>query len=83
MECVVMEREFDIELTTEMVLAMAKMGAGCETLYGVEPIRSYLSPDGRRMICVFRAPDAEAVRIMARNAGSPPAKVWKGSEHTG
>ena len=80
MEWVVIERDFDMELTPEMVRRMADLGS-CTSLYGVDAVRSYLSNGGRRMICVFRAPDAEAVRTMLRNGGSPPAKVWTASHH--
>ena len=80
MEWVVVEREFDPPLTREAVLAQAE-DPGCMALYGVTPIRSYLAPGGKRMICVFRAPDAEALRSVFRTMPSPEAKVWTSTVH--
>lgn len=75
------ERDFDWELTPESVRMLAEAG-GCLDLYGVEAVRSYLAPGGKRMICVFRAPDAEAVRTVLRSIGSPPGNVWPSTQHT-
>ena len=80
MEWVVVERHFDRELTPESVRALAGLG-DCLEVLGIEAVRSYVAPDRRRMICIFRAPDAEAVRTMLRSSGSPPAKVWASTLH--
>ncbi|MEM7434334.1 MAG: nickel-binding protein [Myxococcota bacterium] len=81
MEWVVAERNFDVALTPDMVRQLAAESGPCGPMYGVKPVSSYLAGDGKRMICVFRAPDAEAVRTMFRNGGSPNAKVWTASRH--
>ena len=81
MEWVVVERDFDWELTSESVRMLADAGA-CLELYGVEAVRSYLAPGGKRMVCVFRAPDAQAVRTVLRALGSPPGTVWTSIQHT-
>lgn len=36
------------------------------------------SPDGRQLVCHFRAPDAESVRQLLRRAGIPFDRVWTG-----
>ncbi|MGB5812815.1 MAG: nickel-binding protein [Polyangiales bacterium] len=80
MEWVIVEREFDPPVTADAARA-GRDALDCQELYGVEPVRSYLAQGGRRMVCVFRAPDAEAVRTVLRNGGSGRAKVWAGTEH--
>ena len=81
MEWVVVEREFDSELTPESVRTLVELGDCLEAL-GIEAVRSYVAPGRRRMICIFRAPNAEAVRTALRSSGSPPAKVWASTLHT-
>lgn len=39
---------------------------------------SLLSTDRQRMICTFKAPDAESVRESYRRAGLPACPVWTG-----
>ena len=81
MEWVVVDRTFPAELSGDAIEEMAK-APSCLDLYRVEVIRSYLSPDKRRMICICRAPDAESVRIALRNDGSPPVTAWSCTLHT-
>jgi hypothetical protein len=72
-EWIVVEREFPEPLTEDRV---RQMGTQCFDLYRITPVRSYLAPDGKRMVCIFRAPDAEAVRTILRMRESPPGIVW-------
>jgi hypothetical protein len=48
----------------------------CLVLHGVRHVVSYVAPDGLRMICVFEAPDCEAVRTAARQLGYRYDAVW-------
>jgi len=48
----------------------------CLDLYRVEWRRSYLATDGSRMLCWYRAPDAEAIRLILRQQGTAGATVW-------
>lgn len=82
MEYVVLEREFPEPLKPEDVPAMAE-ATQCLELYRVKPLCSYLMPDGMRMVCVFQAPDAEALRSLSRANGFPPGStVWSSTLHT-
>lgn len=82
MDHVVLEREFPEPLTPEDVERMAAE-IQCLELYRVKPIRSYLMPDGKRLVCIFRAPDAEALRAVGRaNAFPPGSTVWPSTLHT-
>ncbi len=45
-------------------------------LRGARWMRSYITPDGRRAICEFQAPDPESVREAFRSAGQPFDRAW-------
>jgi hypothetical protein len=81
MEYVVLEREFSAPLTPDEVRKMAAE-TQCLDLYRVKPVRSYLMPGGQRMICVFLAPDAEALRAVSRSNGFENAVIWPSTVHT-
>ena len=79
---VVLEREFPEPLSPEDVPTMAA-SVRCLELYRVTPVSSYLAPDGMRMICVFKAPDAEALRSLGRANDFPKgSRVWSSTLHT-
>lgn len=48
---------------------------GCFQLHRVRLLRGYLSRDGLRMIGLYQAPDAEAIRIAQRQARLPADRV--------
>lgn len=50
--------------------------AACLELHGVRHVVSYVTPNRERMICVFEARDAEAVRQTARQLGYRYDSVW-------
>lgn len=82
MEYVVLEREFPKPLKPEDVPGMAA-ATQCLELYRVKPVCSYLMPDGKRMVCIFQAPDAQALRSLGRaNGFSEGAVVWPSTLHT-
>lgn len=58
------------------IQALEDAGAGCLQTHRVRFVRTYFSMDRRRMICLYRAPDAESVRISQREAGMPVDRVW-------
>ena len=65
-------RPFDVERFN----AAQRDNVPCLTLHGVRHVVSYVAPDGRKTICVFEAPDAEAVRRTARQLGYRYDNVW-------
>ena len=73
MALVVVERSFE---TTEDGESVFDGDVSCFDLYQVKLVRSYLSPDRKRMICLFDAPDAESVRVANRQAGIPFERAW-------
>ena len=50
--------------------------APCFELYRVEWLGTLEAVGDDRLLCRFRAPDAEAVRIVFRNLGIPLGGLW-------
>lgn len=73
MALVIVERSFE---STEEGKAVFEGDTSCFDLYEVKFVRSYLSPDRKRVICLFEAPDAESVRMANRQAGKSFERVW-------
>jgi hypothetical protein len=73
---VVVERSFDEPVTIEEIQAIEDAGASCLETHQVTFVRTFFSRDRRRMICLYRAPDAEAVRMAQRKAGMSVDSVW-------
>ena len=48
----------------------------CLDIHRVQWLRSFLATDGAQMLCWYRAPDAESVRLVLRQQGSLEATVW-------
>ncbi len=70
------ERTFDSALTdADLAATMERLGP-CLEEYGVQWLRSYLSPDRKRMICMFEGADAESVRSANRAAEAPFDHIW-------
>ncbi|MEJ2130739.1 MAG: DUF4242 domain-containing protein [Gammaproteobacteria bacterium] len=78
---VFVERTFDPAITDTDVYAMAHDGGGCMNLYQVDWQESFLAVGGQRMVCHFRAPDAESVRTAFRQVGADASVVWPATLH--
>ena len=82
MGTVVIERTFAESQLVDKAIASAASNAWCLQLHDVAPLRHYLATDRSRMICIFAAPDAEAVRRTLRVARmSPPRHLWSATIH--
>ena len=81
MEWIVVERDCEPPMTEAQARARSQ-SPGVMSLYDVEPVRSYLSSDGSRMICVFRAPDAESVHAAEKGDKTQHTRVWSSTVHT-
>jgi hypothetical protein len=73
---VLVERSFATPVTVNEIQALEDAGAGCLQSYQVNFLRTFASLDGRRMLCLYQAPDAESVRLAQRRAGLPVDRVW-------
>ncbi|PXX99341.1 DUF4242 domain-containing protein [Halomonas sp. LBP4] len=73
---VLVERSFDEPVTVEAIQALEDAGSACLQNHRVRFVRTFFSLSGKRMICLYRAPDAESVRLAQHQAGMPMDRVW-------
>lgn len=69
------ERTFETPITLGALAALERSCTWCATTHRVLLMRLVLSHDGRRALALFRAPDAESVRLAYRNV-KPFDRVW-------
>ena len=81
-EYVVVERTFPSPVTQEFVSNAFCSARWCLDLYQATYIESFLGNDGLQMVCVFQAPDAEAVRTANNQVGATYTDVWTASLRT-
>lgn len=76
MSVVLVERSFPEPVDFGDVQALEHRSASCLQAHDVRFLRSYFSRERRRMICLYEAPDAEAVRLVQEKARLPFDRVW-------
>jgi hypothetical protein len=81
METVVVERLFPSPVSFEEIAASREAGRWCADLYGVSHLRAYIEPAGLRTVCIYRAPDVQAVRNINHRLGGTYERMWRGSMH--
>lgn len=79
---VVVTRHFDTPTTVEALQAIEDAAAWCLEQRQVTFLRTFFSSDRQRMLCLYRAPDAESVREAQREAGMPVERVWACHNYT-
>lgn len=82
MSVVVVEQRLGRALTPADLRAALARNAWCRELYGVTHLTSFVALDGASMICIFDAPDAEAVRTVADRMGYVYERIWAAIEVT-
>lgn len=73
---VIGELVFPDAITTADLAAFEASCAWCFQTHRVQLIKLFLSLDRKRAMMVFRAPDAESVRLVCRRAAIPVQRVW-------
>jgi hypothetical protein len=77
MSVVIIEQDFSVPLTARDIVSPGERTLSCMELYGAHARRHYLARGGMRCMCVFEAPDAEAVRSAFRMADrDAPTGIW-------
>lgn len=76
MTLLIVETTYDPPLTDERRQIDQDRLYPCLELRGVEWLKSYESADRRRKVCLFRAPDADALREALHGAGIGYDRVW-------
>jgi len=80
MELVIVEGRYPEPTTPEAVIERARGQRFCFDLYRSHPVTHYLARDGSHICCVFRAPDADAVRCSLKEIDVlPPDRIWTAS----
>lgn len=78
---VLVERSFTGPVRLDDVWSAEKSGAGSLRRNGVELLMRMVSHDGRRMLCLCKAPDAAAVGRANTEIGLPFDRAWTASVH--
>ena len=73
---VVVERRFPQPVDFESVQAIEERGAWCLEAHRARFLRTFFAKDRCRMICLYDAPNAEAVRLAQTQAGMMFERVW-------
>lgn len=82
MATVIVERMFNRPRSLAELGGMMRSTEWCMAQHSVVALRHYFGADGRRLVCVFDAPDSEAVRSAIRTGGlSAPTRIWTASVH--
>lgn len=76
MTLLIVETTYDPPLNDERRREDQERLDPCLELRGVDWVRSYESADRRRKVCLFRAPDADALREALHGAGIGFDRVW-------
>ena len=74
-----LERNFGEPLTPSAVIDGGGKSQWCFDLHRVRWNGSFLSLDGRTMICAFSAPDMESVRLAMRDLDTDVSRFWPGT----
>jgi hypothetical protein len=73
---VLVQRGFEAPVTFDDLQAREAAHGWCLSQHQVRFLQSFLSLDRRRMLCLYAAPDAEAVRRVQHQAGLPVEQLW-------
>lgn len=80
-EHVIVQRVWPTRCSPQEMSELVASSESCMGIYRAYLQHSYLSADGMRTICHFRAPDAEAVRIANQRTDSPFERAWASTIH--
>jgi hypothetical protein len=74
---VVGELSFDTPIALADLMALEQSCVPCFATHRVQLVGLFLARDRRRAVLLFRAPDAESVRLACRHATLPFERVWQ------
>lgn len=76
---VIVERSFSEPISDDEIQAMDDKSEPCLATHKVHHLLAFVSSDRKRMNCLYKAPDAESVRQVQRQAALPFDAIWSGS----
>jgi hypothetical protein len=74
---VVAELSCDTPIALGNLIALEQSCAPCFGTYRVQLVGLFIARDRRRAVLLFRAPDAESVRLACRHVTLPFERVWQ------
>ncbi|MGD8808571.1 MAG: DUF4242 domain-containing protein [Gammaproteobacteria bacterium] len=77
---VIVERSFEAPVALADVQALEDASQWCLDARNVRFVKTFFSTDRKRMLCLYRAPDAESVRAAQHQAQMPLDRVWSFEE---
>lgn len=72
-------RPLDPPISPRQLTDMANYAGNCFRTHRVDWLQSFLAETGDRMLCWYRAADAESARMALRELGSEMNAVWSGT----
>ena len=76
-ETVVVERQFQNPVTITDLEAIPERANWCLEAHRVRHLGSYVARHGRRMLCIYEAPDTEAARLAQSKRNMPFESAWR------
>jgi hypothetical protein len=73
---VLVERSFDEPVDIATIQAQEDANTWCLEAHHATFLRTFFSADRKRMLCLYRAPDAESLRLAQHQAHLPFERVW-------
>ena len=80
-ETIVVQRQFDAPISIADIEAIPEPADLSLEAHRVRCLCSYVARHGLRMLCVYEAPDVEAVRLAETNRNMPFERVWRATLH--
>ncbi|MGE0734185.1 MAG: DUF4242 domain-containing protein [Alphaproteobacteria bacterium] len=79
---IVVERSFAEPVRFDDLQKAEDAARSCMDTHSVTFLHTFLSIDRKRMVCFYRAPDAESVRTVQRQSGLPFDAIWPAVGYT-
>jgi hypothetical protein len=76
MPYLIVESSYDPPVTDEELIALYERMTPCLEVRGIKKLRTWVANDRTRMVCEYRAADAESVREAYRAGSVAYLRVW-------
>ena len=76
MPYLIVESDYDPPITDEELIALYERMTPCLDVRGIHKLRSWVANDRRRIVCEYRAADAESVREAYRSGAAAYSRIW-------
>ena len=73
---VIAELQFAVPITLADIAMLETSCTWCREMHRVELVQLFVARNRKRVVLVFRAPDAESVREVCRRVALPVERLW-------